>query len=187
MVRTKSLETFVGCSCPKYRNFVPNVHFPCDMRIEHYVSPKRELHLQDIIPNPNKSFSTKISLVLGYAHRYQRNKTNFDTTRPVTLQTSHSPSSGVPYLGFASQTHHIRLNPSSRVYHKPQWFPSRCSSIERSIHQYNTRSRQQNLNRGKKPGTTRHNHERNRKHSRLKITTIDVHQERGKHRRGDGV
>jgi hypothetical protein len=68
MVRTKSLEMFVGCSCPKYRNFVPKMHFPCDMRIEYYVSPKRELHLQAIIPNPNtisvrKSLSYQVTLV----------------------------------------------------------------------------------------------------------------------------
>jgi hypothetical protein len=187
MVRTKSLEIFVRCSCPKYQNFVPKMHFPCDMRIKYYVSTKQELHLQAIIPNPNIYFSMKTSLVPGYAHRYQRNKTKFNTTRPATSQTSHSPSSKVPYLGFASQTHHIRLNPPFRVYHKPQWFLSRCSSVEWSICRYNTRSRQQNLNQGKKPGTTHHNHERNRKHSELKITTIDVHQEHGKHRRGDGV
>jgi hypothetical protein len=183
MVRTRFSETFVGCSCPKYWNFIPKMHFPCDMRIEHYVSPKQELHLQAIIPNPNIYFSMKISLVPGYACWYQWNKTKFDTTRLATSQASHSLSSEVPYLRFASQTHHIRLNPPFWVYHKPQWFLSRRSSIRR----YNTRSRQQNPNRGKKPGTTRHNHERNRKHSGLKITTIDVHQERGKHHRGDSV
>jgi hypothetical protein len=187
MVRTRLSETFVGCNCPKYRNFVPKMHFPCDMRIEHYVSPKRELHLQPIIPNPNTCFSTKIYLVPGYARRYQQNKTKFDTTRPATSQASHSLSSEVSYIGFASQTHHIRLNPAFRVYHKPYWFLSHRSSMEQSVHRYNTQSRQQNRNRGKKPGVTRHDHERNRKHSRLKITTTDVHQERGKHRRSDGV